>query len=401
MFASRLFPILLSAATLVGAQAGEAEEIAASLSHGQADNALQAADKALAKNPRDARLRLLRGNALAQLGRTTEALQVFTALTADYPNLPEPYNNLAALYAQQGQLDKARTALQMALQTNPAYATAHANLADVYAKLAAQAYEKALQRDVVERQSGQAVPAVNSAAPRLALVQDLVSSSRTPLVASKPATVAQATPATPIAPPPVSKPVEKPAEKPAVPPAVAPTPSTTTTAKPVVTPTPTQVASATPSKPATPVTPQKTATPTPVPPAAKKPAEVEVPASKPAPAKADSGKETESQVARAVNAWAEAWADKRVPAYIASYSKSYKPAGSSRQEWEKQRRERIESAKKISVRLSNLKIKLDGGLATVRFVQSYSSDTTEKSTVKTLILERNGDRWLIREERVG
>lgn len=395
MFASRLFPILLSAAALVGAQAGEAEDIAASLGRGQADNALQAADKALAKNPRDARLRLLRGNALAQLGRSAEAIQVFTALTADYPNLPEPYNNLAALYAQQGQLDKARTALQMALQTNPAYATAHANLADVYAKLAAQAYEKALQRDVVERQSGQTVPAVNNSAPRLALVQDLVSSSRPLAATSKPAAVAQATTPAPAPTQPAAKPAEKP---PADKPAVASPPPAVTPAKPAVAP-PTQVAAATPNKPA--VVAPSPAPPLVVPPPIKKPVEVEPPASKPAPAKAESGKELEGQIARAVNAWAEAWADKRVSAYIASYSKSYKPAGSSRQEWEKQRRERIEGAKKISVRLSNLKIKQDGGVATVRFIQSYSSDTTEKSTVKTLILERNGDRWLIREERVG
>ncbi|MBL8508800.1 MAG: tetratricopeptide repeat protein, partial [Chitinimonas sp.] len=241
MPAYRLPSLLLSLALISGAYAGEAEDIATSLNRGQADAALQAADKALAKTPRDARLRLLRGNALAQLGRSGEAIQVFTALTGDYPNLPEPYNNLAALYAQQGQLDKARAALQMALQTNPAYATAHANLADVYARLAAQAYDKALQRDIVERQNGSAAPVIKSDAPRLALVQDLLSrpapgGTPAPVVAAArpPVVVAAAKPATP----PVTLPPVAAASKPVTPttPAVlAPVPTKPAEVKPAPT----------------------------------------------------------------------------------------------------------------------------------------------------------------------
>src|SRR5207249_11950746 len=70
-----------------------------------------------------------------------------TKLTQDYPNLPEPYNNLAVIYAGQGQYDKARAALEQSIRTHPSYATAYENLGDVYAKLASQAYGKALQLD--------------------------------------------------------------------------------------------------------------------------------------------------------------------------------------------------------------------------------------------------------------
>ena len=80
-------------------------------------------------------------------GKPTDAIATFTKLTEDYPELPEPYNNLAVLYAGQSQFDKARAALEMAIRTNPSYATAHENLGDVYAKLASQAYNKALQLD--------------------------------------------------------------------------------------------------------------------------------------------------------------------------------------------------------------------------------------------------------------
>ena len=77
--------------------------------------------------------------------------------------MPEPYNNLAVLYAGQNQFDKARTALEMAIRTNPSYTTAHENLGDVYAKLASQAYGKALQLDA----SNTAVP------PKLAVIREL------------------------------------------------------------------------------------------------------------------------------------------------------------------------------------------------------------------------------------
>jgi tetratricopeptide (TPR) repeat protein len=49
-------------------------------------------------------------------------MAVFSKLTEDYPELPEPYNNLAVLYAQQKQYDKARTALEMAIRIHPGYA---------------------------------------------------------------------------------------------------------------------------------------------------------------------------------------------------------------------------------------------------------------------------------------
>ncbi|MCR4304766.1 MAG: hypothetical protein NUV63_11180, partial [Gallionella sp.] len=72
---------------------------------------------------------------------------IFSALTGDYPELPEPYNNLAVLYAGQGQYDNAKLALEMAIRTHPSYATAHENLGDIYAKMASQAYDRALQLD--------------------------------------------------------------------------------------------------------------------------------------------------------------------------------------------------------------------------------------------------------------
>lgn len=76
--------------------------------------------------PRSA-IALSQGCGPGRLGQAADAVATFTKLTEDYPELPEPYNNLAVLYANQNQLDKARTALEMAIRTNPSYATAHEN----------------------------------------------------------------------------------------------------------------------------------------------------------------------------------------------------------------------------------------------------------------------------------
>src|SRR5258706_5073468 len=114
---------------------------------GQQAQALERVDNFLKANPKDARGRFLKGLILTEQGKQADAIKIFTGLTEDYPELPEPYNNLAVLYASQGQYDKARGALEMSCRTHPSYATAHENLGDIYAKMASQAYDKALQLD--------------------------------------------------------------------------------------------------------------------------------------------------------------------------------------------------------------------------------------------------------------
>lgn len=120
---------------------------------GQLDKALEKVDKFLssrpkgAQGPKIAQGHFLKGLILAEQGKNAEAIEVFTWLTEEYPELPEPYNNLAVLYASQGLYDKARLSLETAINAHPGYATAHENLGDVYAKIASQAYAKALQLD--------------------------------------------------------------------------------------------------------------------------------------------------------------------------------------------------------------------------------------------------------------
>jgi predicted Zn-dependent protease len=123
---------------------------------GKLTEATSKVDQFLANRPRDPQMQFLKGVLQRDTQKTTEAIATFTRLTQDYPELPEPYNNLAVLYAGQNQYDKARAALDMAIRNNPSYATAHENLGDVY--------EKAVQLE-----------AGNSSIPRkLALTRELL-----------------------------------------------------------------------------------------------------------------------------------------------------------------------------------------------------------------------------------
>ena len=114
---------------------------------GKLEQALSKVNGALALQPKDAQGRFLKGLILTEQKKSADAIQIFTGLTEDYPELPEPYNNLAVLYASQGNYDKAKAALELAIHTHPSYATAYENLGDIYAQLARRSYDKALQLD--------------------------------------------------------------------------------------------------------------------------------------------------------------------------------------------------------------------------------------------------------------
>ena len=112
---------------------------------GQTADALAAADRYIAAHPRDPQMRFIKANVLSRSGQAAEAQQMLLQLTRDYPELAEPWNNLAVLYAAGGHLAQAREALQNALRVQPDYATALANLGDVQAREALQSFERARQ----------------------------------------------------------------------------------------------------------------------------------------------------------------------------------------------------------------------------------------------------------------
>lgn len=114
---------------------------------GDPAGALRTIEMALERLPRDVSLRFTRAVMQADLGQIDAALVGFTALTQEYPELPEPYNNLATLHASRGDLDRARAALDEAVRAMPVYALAWENLGDVHLRLAERAWQQASQLD--------------------------------------------------------------------------------------------------------------------------------------------------------------------------------------------------------------------------------------------------------------
>ena len=120
-----------------------AAEIERQYRSGETRLAMQRLDQALAQRPGDAPMRFLQAVLASETGQTAQANRLLERMTEEFPDLPEPYNNLAVLPAAAGQLDRARGLLESALRLDPGYRTAHENLGDVLVRLAQRAYESA------------------------------------------------------------------------------------------------------------------------------------------------------------------------------------------------------------------------------------------------------------------
>lgn len=126
------------------------DRISSLLDQGRAAEALEAIEKRKAQyggtpDPlgNDVQLMFLHARALAALQRHDEAIEIYRDMTARYPELPEPWNNLAAEYVKTGRLEMARQALEMALQANPEYRDARSNLGRVQLLLAEESFRAA------------------------------------------------------------------------------------------------------------------------------------------------------------------------------------------------------------------------------------------------------------------
>ena len=392
-----LLRLLLPAALLTftaSAQADAHSDVAALIQQGKTTEAIAQAQSYLAQNARDPQMRFLQGSAQSAAGDTQAAITTFTLLTQEYPELPEPYNNLAVLHANQNQLDKARTALEMAIRTNPSYATAHENLGDIYAKLASQAYSKALQLDGSHAQSVQ---------PKLALIHDLFSTGQAQAQA-------QALAKAPSAPAPVTATATQAVSSSTTAPAQATVVAAAATAQPVAS---AQPATATPvtETASPPATEPKAETKTTAKAEPKAETKAEPKVETKAVATADAGQAAKAdtptaanvaEVEAAVHAWAKAWAAKDMANYLAAYSPNFQtPGKQSRKAWEAERRARIVGKRSISVNLADLTITTQNDRATARFRQHYRADTLNVSSRKTLQLELRKGQWLIVSETTG
>lgn len=366
---SRLAALLASVLLLCASPVAHADEIGDAnmlFKQGQHSQALEKVNNYLANKPKDAQARFLKGLILTEQGKTADAIKIFSALTDDYPDLPEPYNNLAVLYASQGKYDKAKQLLEKAISTHPSYATAHENLGDIYAKMASQAYDRALQLDHSN----------TATQTKLAMIQNLFAGDT-----RNNETVAQNTPVLSKVEGPVLSKVEGP-----VPNKAEATPVIAGTSQPEPAP---AVSAVTASVAPATVT------------AAKAKAEAKAKTEAAVVAKPVVKKDNSAEITQTVMAWAAAWSSKNAGKYLSFYAPDFKtPDGESRAAWEATRRERVGTPKFIHVGIRIKTISFtDSAHATVKFRQSYRASNFKASGNKTLLMVKSGDKWLIREER--
>lgn len=328
------------------AEADELKNISQLIGRKQYSEAAARIDGYLSAHPQDIHGQFIKGVILSEQKNIAEATRIFSDLIAKHPSWPEPYNNLAVIYAGQGEYERARQTLELALRTHPSYAAIHDNLSGIYAAMASEAYGKALKTDAVARPQ-----------PRLAMVNLPYAEKRALAMAAgiqpgKPMPIKTATPA------PIARPIPA-ASVPATPVAVAKAPVAVAIAQPVAKPTAPQSA----------------------------------PVAQPVPG------DHSAAVEDAVRGWAKAWSRQDVDKYLDYYASSFKtPKGESRRAWEQTRRSRIKGTKSIDVVISGIQTKIDGERAEVRFKQNYRADRIAKRTGKTLVLQKSNDRWLIVQE---
>lgn len=384
------------------ASAASVADITALMRSGKQAEAMTQLEAGLKKDPQDPQLRFAKGVIFTEQRKTQEAIAIFLKLSEEYPNLPEPYNNLAVLYTQDNQFEKARAALHMAIKTNASYATAYENLGDVHARMAAQAYDKALNLnsngDVKSKLAvlhTLGIPATN----KVAVVAPAAVQANAPVTSSVASPVSTPTGAAAVAtntsPATSAADLEKrpAADKAAVAAAIAaarqaaaeknaaqatvaqattsapaPRPAPTTQNPTVVAAAPTVIAQAQPTAPAPII-------------------------AKPAPAISE-----QESVLSAISSWSRAWASRDMDGYLNAYAPGFKGAAKSHAAWAAERKIRIMGKSSIQVTVEQPVVQVQGDTATAKFRQIYVGGAVQSDGMKTLAFKKAGAKWQITNE---
>ncbi|MBF0212045.1 MAG: tetratricopeptide repeat protein [Magnetococcales bacterium] len=382
------------------------DEIYAIADRKEFDTALKRLNQFLAEHPQDAQGRFLKGLILTETKQRDQAITIFQQLSKDFPELPEPYNNLAVLYAEQGNFEKAQEALSLAVKAHPNYATAHENLGDIHAKMASQSYARALKLNqgntALAGKLNKVKTLFTEGAETARAPQAPVQSAKSPTPPAAKTPPSRSEPPHPAAPP-VSEGVVA-SKAPAVPvkaeavPVKAEAVPVKAEAVPEAAPVKPEVVSA-PKVTPDPAEPMKKPEPPAMAEAPKESGAVQ-PAEEKTTGKADP--ESQNHVKQAVLDWAAAWSAKNIDGYVDAYSANFQPIGKNiktREAWEKNRREVIGKAGAIHIDVSDLQITmLNDNRAQATFQQNYTAKNYRDRVKKTLSLEHEPQGWKIVRE---
>ena len=279
------------------------EEIKILLKNGKYVRAEKLVSNSIEMQPNNPELLFYKGIIETNIGKNDEAINTFRYLTEKFPELPEPFNNLAVLYAEKGQFKLAKEILEQAIKTNPSYLTAHINLGDIFTKMASEAYNKALEIDESN----------NIAITKLSMITQLFNYH----------------------------------------------PNTKNT---------------------------------------------EIDSTKMI--KKSKSKLTKEQlseeVLKSIENWKQAWEDKNMENYLASYASNFKyPNKMTKLDWKKYRTVRITSKRTINISLSNIKLKFKKEEIIATFTQDYKAGKFEQLSNKTLVFIKEDGDWVILQETSG
>ncbi len=295
---------------------------------------------------------LERAKRLADQGKAPEAVELLESLIVRFPKAPEPYNNLAAVLALQGELEAGRELLEKALRTHEGYSAAYDNLGIIFSEIARTSYGKALRLDIPPSTPDLKVVTAARPAPASVASDILRDEPESAPPREEPAKEVR----TAAAPPAAAQRPEPPPAQPAAPPAPAQAP-------------------AAPSAPA---------------PAAAAPQ-----AAPTAPAN-----DQREAVLQTLREWAAAWSARDVPLYLSYYSEHFRPDdGMDRAAWEELRHQRIRHPSRIRVTLSDIQLSWTGpDSVQVTMVQDYDADTYKGRSRKAMNLVKEGGAWRILTE---
>jgi len=373
------------------------DQIESLISGGKLAQALSLTEQQLEDDPANVNYLFFKGLILTRQNKIDDARDIFLRLTKDHPELPEPYNNLAVIYAAQGDFTNARNSLERAINTHPSYATAHENLGDIYAKMASNAYNHALEID-----GGNA-----AAREKLALINNLFS-ARPPPQSSK----VEVTPAsnqdktkeevsrledrlTALTESNKQQEAQAQALQAELQRLQTQREQATTRSKQEY-----QEAQQQLDQTRTQLE-QLKAQLAQLEERREVPAQQAQVAASASPAEVVDSAAINQEVMQAVQQWAAHWSNKDVNGYLASYAGNYRPPDvRSHGEWVAQRRVKISKPRYIKVAIENPAVEVKRtDQAQVNFDQNYQSDAYRDRVHKTLQLKRDHDHWLIVEEK--
>jgi len=316
---------------------GNIDQAKALLNDGKTSEALTVLEKIIATNT-NPEAEFMYAVSLQTLGRRSDAMEAYARMIQNYPELPEPYNNLAVMHAEDKNFEKAVQMLERAISTNDSYATAYENLGDIYSQQASDAYNDALALNPPNRSTVEV---------KLNLIDNILlpPDRRKPIL-----TAANSSPA-------ISQPITNESannqsgsiQRPSTPPPVA-------------------------------TTVNETSNPTPT---------------------ANPGLDINEMdaIAAAVSNWAKAWSDQDLAGYLSYYADSFQPSnGATRSAWANYRAEKLQSPSFINVAVLGLDITETEAGAQATFEQSYQSNSFEDRVLKTLDLIKTNQGWKIYRE---